>query len=132
MLRGHKSAQSIEGLFIGQTNNFRKCDKIVWRGKTVIDSVSHSFMAGESVGFAGHNGCGKSTMLKILGGLIRIEQGQVAYHKKVRFSYIPEKFPGNELPMQSYLQYVADMEGVPFTDVDKLIQISSWTAASRR
>ena len=90
--------------------------------KTVIDSVSHEFLQGGSIGFAGHNGCGKSTMLRILGGLIRIDQGQVIYHKKVRFSYVPEKFPGTELTMQSYLKHIADMEGVPFADVDELIQ----------
>ncbi|SEQ46739.1 ABC-type multidrug transport system, ATPase component [Lachnospiraceae bacterium NE2001] len=121
LLRGHKSAQYIEGLFMEKIITLENVTK-TYGGKTVIDSVSHNFMMGESIAFAGHNGCGKSTMLKILGGLIRIEQGQVSYHKKVRFSYVPEKFPGNELPMQSYLQYVADMEGVSFTDVDKLIQ----------
>ena len=93
-----------------------------YSGKTVIDSISYDFMKGESIAFAGHNGCGKSTMLKILGGLIRINQGQVLYHKKVSFSYVPEKFPGNELTMQKYLKYVADMEGVPFADVETLIQ----------
>ena len=91
-------------------------------GQIVIDSVSHSFMAGESVGFAGHNGCGKSTMLKIIAGLIRINRGQVIYHKKVRFSYVPEKFPGTELTMLNYLKYVSDMEGVPFEDAEMLIQ----------
>ena len=91
-------------------------------GKTVIDQVSRVFTPGESIAFAGHNGCGKSTMLKILAGLIRIDRGQVLYHKKVRFSYVPEKFPGTELTMLRYLKYVADMEGVPFADVEKLIR----------
>ena len=91
-------------------------------GKTVIDSVSQAFMLGESVAFAGHNGCGKSTMLKILSGLIRIDRGQVLYHKKVRFSYVPEKFPASELTMQNYLKHVAGMEGVPFENVNSLIQ----------
>ena len=90
-------------------------------GKSVIDSVSYGFMSGESIAFAGHNGCGKSTMLKILSGLIRIDRGQVLYHKKVRFSYVPERFPGTELTMLGYLKYVAEMERLPFAKVDKLI-----------
>ena len=93
-----------------------------YHGKTVLDGVSHDFFVGESIAFAGHNGCGKSTMLKILAGLVRINNGTVNYHRKIRFSYVPEKFPGMDITMISYLRSVAQMEGVPFSKVNKLIE----------
>ncbi len=89
--------------------------------KCIIDSVSHDFMSGESIAFAGHNGCGKSTMLKILSGLLRINHGNVHYHRKLRFSYVPEKFPGMDVTMIKYLTQVAKMENMDFHKVEQLI-----------
>ena len=93
-----------------------------YNGKCIIDGVSHDFYKGESIAFAGHNGCGKSTMLKILAGLIRINTGNVHYHDKVRFSYVPEKLPGLEITMLNYLKSIAKMEKVEFSKVEKLIE----------
>ncbi|MBR6402133.1 MAG: ABC transporter ATP-binding protein [Eubacterium sp.] len=93
-----------------------------YNGKCVIDEVSHDFYKGQSIAFAGHNGCGKSTMLKILSGIIRINSGNIHYHDKVRFSYVPEKFPGLDVTMISYLRSVAGMEGVDFSEVERLIE----------
>lgn len=93
-----------------------------YNGKSVIDGISHDFFSGESIAFAGHNGCGKSTMLKIIAGFTKINRGNVKYHKKVRFSYVPEKFPGLDIKMIKYLKAIADMEGVPYSEVNKLIE----------
>ena len=88
----------------------------------VIDSVSHSFRKGEAVAFVGHNGCGKSTMLKILGGLAKVSSGKVRCPERVRFSYVPEKIVGIDIKMNAYLKYIAKMEGVAFEKVDLLIR----------
>lgn len=93
-----------------------------YHGKTILDGISHDFFGGESVAFAGHNGCGKSTLLKIIAGLVRINKGSVNYSKKVRFSYVPEKFPGLDITMISYLKSVAAMEGTPLSKVNDLIE----------
>ena len=93
-----------------------------YNGKSVIDGISHDFFSGESIAFAGHNGCGKSTMLKIIAGFTKINRGNVKYHKKVRFSYVPEKFPGLDIKMIKYLKAIADMEGVTYSEVNKLIE----------
>ncbi|MBE5839591.1 ATP-binding cassette domain-containing protein, partial [Butyrivibrio sp.] len=37
----------------------------VYDGKYVINNISHEFAKGESIALCGHNGCGKSTMLKL-------------------------------------------------------------------
>ncbi|WP_050008386.1 ATP-binding cassette domain-containing protein [Butyrivibrio sp. WCE2006] len=92
-----------------------------YSGKAIIDSVSHTFYKGESIVFYGHNGCGKSTMLKLISGLISISGGKLQYHEKLRFSYVPEKFVGMEIEMIDYLRGVARMEGVPPTVIDTLI-----------
>ena len=93
----------------------------IYDGKHVIDNVSHIFTKGESIAFLGHNGCGKSTMLKLLAGIISISSGHLLYQKKLRFSYVPEKFPGMEITLINYLQGIAKMEKVDFSEVNKLI-----------
>ena len=92
-----------------------------YSGKRIIDSVSFNFLRGESIALSGHNGCGKSTMLKIVAGFTAIDQGSVNYHKKLRFSYVPEKFPGMDVSVNSYLYAVADMEGAGKDRVDGLV-----------
>ena len=90
--------------------------------KTIIDSVSHTFYKGESIAFYGHNGCGKSTMLKLISGIIPISGGNLQYHEKLRFSYVPEKFVGMEIEMIDYLRGVERMEGVDSAVTDRLIE----------
>lgn len=93
-----------------------------YNGKTVIDCVSHTFNEGESIAFYGHNGCGKSTMLKLLSGLISLSSGNIQYDHKLGFSYVPEKFSGNGMKTIDYLQSIAKMEGVESQVVNGLIK----------
>ena len=93
-----------------------------YSNEAIIDNVSHTFYKGESIAFYGHNGCGKSTMLKIISRLIPINGGDLKYHEKLRFSYVPEKFVGMEIEMIDYLYGVARMENVDTAVTDGLIR----------
>ncbi len=93
-----------------------------YSSQAIIDNVSHTFYKGESIAFYGHNGCGKSTMLKLIAGLIPISGGNLKYHEKLRFSYVPEKFVGMEIEMIDYLYGVARMENVAPAVTDGLIR----------
>ena len=93
-----------------------------YNGRHVLNDISHDFYRGESIAFTGHNGCGKSTLLKAIAGLIRISKGNIKYHNKIRFSYVPEKFPGPDITVYKYLSSVAEMEGVDYSDVQTLIE----------
>ncbi|MBO7453291.1 MAG: ABC transporter ATP-binding protein [Clostridiales bacterium] len=93
-----------------------------YNGRAVIDCVSHTFDECGSIAFYGHNGCGKSTMLKLIAGLISISNGKISYERKLRFSYVPEKFSGNGLKMIDYLENIARIEGVDNKVVNGLIK----------
>lgn len=88
----------------------------------VIDHISCDFRKGESIAFTGHNGCGKSTLLKLMAGLIRVSSGRVSYKGKVRFSFVPEKFPAMDISMTDYLYAIAKMEGRDTSEADALIR----------
>lgn len=57
---------SVKGLFFSGDN-----------GKTLFDDLNMSLFAGRRVFIYGHNGVGKSTLLKCMAGLIRPEAGRI-------------------------------------------------------
>ncbi|MFN7613555.1 MAG: ATP-binding cassette domain-containing protein, partial [Phycisphaerae bacterium] len=78
------------------------CTNIEHRyGDTIIlDGVSLSVEPGERIGLVGRNGTGKSTLLKIMAGMIRQEKGQVALQRGSRAGYLrqdPELDPEDTL-----------------------------------
>ena len=50
---------------------------------TVFNKMSFSIMAGEFVGIMGHNGAGKSTMLKLICGIYTPTEGEILVHETI-------------------------------------------------
>ena len=46
-------------------------------GKNILDGLSFSVNSGERVGILGHNGCGKTTLFRILTGELDYDEGEV-------------------------------------------------------
>lgn len=59
-------------------------------GKNILDGVSFDITAGEHVGILGHNGCGKTTLFKILVGEIDYDEGAVAIASGKRIGLISQ------------------------------------------
>ena len=47
--------------------------------KLVLDGVGFSAQPGEQIALVGRNGCGKSTLMQIMAGLIKADSGTVSY-----------------------------------------------------
>jgi len=84
-----------------------------------LDGLSFAVPAGEVFGFLGPNGSGKTTAMRALFGLVRLEAGEVRWHGRGidraawrRFGYMPEErglYPGMLVGEQ--LQYLAQLHG---------------------
>lgn len=72
-----------------ELNDVRKS----YNGKVIFEDVNLKLEDGTVTAFVGHNGCGKSTMLKVISGLVRKDCGKIIFDRKYCFSYVPEKFP---------------------------------------
>lgn len=80
--------------------------------KIILDNISLTIKQGEVIGIVGKNGVGKSTLLKILMGLIRINDGKVNFKRNLKINYIPEKFSKLDLKVSEYLESMIEIEGL--------------------
>jgi ABC-2 type transport system ATP-binding protein len=91
---------------------------------TAVDDVSFRIGRGEVVGLLGHNGAGKTTIMKMMtgyleptAGRIEIDGFEVARDTAAiqrRIGYLPENCPvWPELSVIDYLDYQAALHGVP-------------------
>lgn len=58
----------------------------------LLDGVSLAVGAGEKVGLVGRNGCGKTSLLKILAGQERADGGDLSLKRELRVGYLPQDF----------------------------------------
>jgi len=88
-----------------------------------IDNVSFKIKKGEIVGLLGHNGAGKTTIMKMLSGYMEPNQGSIEVDgldllkdpNKVQqnLGYLPENLPiYPEMIVADYLDYVSEMKGL--------------------
>lgn len=59
--------------------------------KTLFEGMSFGIEQGQKIALIGINGCGKSSLLKILAGLQEPDSGKVSYRKGVRLSFLAQE-----------------------------------------
>ncbi len=69
-----------------------KADKItkVLKGNEVLSNISYTFENGKIYLLTGHNGCGKTMLLRALCGLITPDSGEIICDKKCNFGVVIE------------------------------------------
>jgi len=88
-----------------------------------VEGVSFSLSEGEIVGLLGHNGAGKSTILKLITGALEPDSGEVRVDGsamgvaddavKSKIGYLPENLPlYHDMQVVDYLDYMASMHGL--------------------
>ncbi|OVE64371.1 ABC transporter [Clostridium diolis] len=87
--------------------------------RLIFDDISLDIMKGESIALTGHNGMGKSTLIKILCGLTSITSGEVIRDKNLKFNYIPENFSPLNIKAGEYIKLIGEIEGISKDDFVK-------------
>ena len=60
--------------------------------QNLLDGVTLAVEAGEKVGMVGRNGCGKTSLLKILARDSEPDSGDIALRRELRIGYLPQEF----------------------------------------
>src|ERR1017187_1511533 len=58
----------------------------------LLEEVTLSVAPGEKVGLVGRNGCGKTSLLKILAGEVTADGGEISRRRGLRIGYLPQEF----------------------------------------
>jgi ABC-2 type transport system ATP-binding protein len=93
---------------------------------TAVDHVSFEIGKGEIVGLLGHNGAGKTTIMKMLTGYLEPSSGQIEIdgldieaqrtEAQQRIGYLPENCPlYPEMAVIDFLAYAAQLHGLPLS-----------------
>ena len=109
--------------------------------RTVLDDVSLNISAGERVALLGHNGAGKSTMMKIILGLIHADGGAVdiAGHApgssvaRSLTAYLPENAAFHPaLTAREQIRHYLRLRGQAASKADALLEKVGLAEAARR
>jgi len=99
---------------------------------TAVDEVSFTISPGEIVGLLGHNGAGKTTVMKMITGYLEPTGGSVTIDGRditddrrriqQQIGYLPENCPVYpEMSVIDYLDYSATLRGIAATERPQLI-----------
>ena len=66
---------------------------IAFRGPPLLDGVTRQIEAGQRIGLLGRNGCGKTTLLKMLAGHEQPDRGRCTVAPGTRVAYLSQEVP---------------------------------------
>ena len=117
-----------------------------YNNRAILDAATLAIDDGQRIGLVGRNGCGKTTFLKILAGLLTPDSGEVTRRNGVVVSYLSQDFMldpaldvrGNvRAGARHVLDLIAEFESLPadsprHEEVEHRIQsLEGWTLDSR-
>lgn len=78
--------------------------------KILIDDFSYIFLKGDRIGFIGSNGCGKTTLMKILTGAVNPDEGKIIVGQTVKIGYYAQEIGEAEMPPNKrVIDYIKDV-----------------------
>ena len=99
--------------------------------KPLFTDFSYIFLKGDRIGFIGENGCGKTTMMKLIAGLIQPDCGEVVVGQTVKIGYYSQEWENDPSagiaymdPQARVIDYIRDTAEYVRTE-DGLISASA-------
>lgn len=78
--------------------------------RTLIKDFSYIFLKDDRIGFVGKNGCGKTTLMKMIAGEIEPDFGNITVGQTVKIGYYTQEIGEDEMPPnQKVIDYIKDV-----------------------
>ena len=78
--------------------------------KTLIEDFSYIFLKDDRIGFIGPNGCGKTTLMKMLTGEAEPDTGSINIGQTVRIGYYVQEIGSDQMPDDKrVIDYIRDV-----------------------
>lgn len=72
-------------------------------GQTLIDKFNYIFLKNDRVGFVGANGCGKSTLMKMIGGMEQPDSGEIVIGQTIKIGYYAQEIRNDKSAGLAYM-----------------------------
>jgi ATP-binding cassette subfamily F protein uup len=72
-------------------------------GRTLIDHFNYIFLKDDRIGFIGENGCGKTTLMKIICGMEQPDFGEVIKGQTIKIGYYAQEIKNDESAGLAYM-----------------------------
>jgi ATP-binding cassette subfamily F protein uup len=104
--------------------------KLAFGHVDLLANTQFSLEAGERIGLIGRNGTGKSSLLKILAGLEKLDDGQLQYQQGLRMAYVAQEpiFDPKDTVFQAVAQGVAEVKAL--REEYEELSVAEWTDES--
>lgn len=83
--------------------------------RQLFTDFTYIFLKGDRIGFVGENGCGKTTMMKLIAGIIRPDAGEVVVGQTVKIGYYSQEWENDPAagiaymdPQERVIDYIRD------------------------
>ena len=84
--------------------------------KKILDDFNYIVLRNQRLGIIGPNGCGKSTLIKIIDGMVQPDAGDVEIGETIRIGYFAQEVPDMDTD-QRVIDYIRDVaEYIPTRD----------------
>ena len=84
--------------------------------KKILDDFNYIVLRNQRLGIIGPNGCGKSTLIKIIDGVVQPDAGEVEIGETIRIGYFAQEVPDMDTN-QRVIDYIRDVaEYIPTRD----------------
>ncbi|MEJ5166804.1 MAG: ABC transporter ATP-binding protein [Thermoanaerobaculia bacterium] len=99
--------------------------KKYFKENLALDEINLEIKKGEIFGFVGSDGAGKTTILRILSGILKPSSGYVLFENKEKISYVPQRFSLYEdLTLMENLNFFSEIYQIK--DKEKIEEILSF------